>query len=131
MKTSLTTEQRINLTKLCNALESGKYPQGQGALLKNDSFCCLGLACEISNLGWWSLLNATDDTGPIMYNVGDNQEMATLHNLSTVQWHYGISDQFELQPHLAINEQELIDMNDAGKSFIEIAAYIREQMKEN
>ena len=30
-----------------NALRSGKYKQGKDRLRKNDSYCCLGVACEI------------------------------------------------------------------------------------
>ena len=29
------------------ALRSGDYHQGEGRLRKNDSFCCLGVACDI------------------------------------------------------------------------------------
>jgi len=36
--------------KLAEALESGKYKQGQGWLNKNNQFCCLGVACEINNV---------------------------------------------------------------------------------
>lgn len=30
------------------ALRSGKYQQGQGALLRNGKYCCLGVACEVA-----------------------------------------------------------------------------------
>lgn len=37
-----------------NALRSGKYEQGKHALrLYDGSFCCLGVACEVSGLGEW------------------------------------------------------------------------------
>lgn len=35
-------------TKWVEALRSGKYRQGKGRLKNNDSYCCLGVACEIS-----------------------------------------------------------------------------------
>ncbi|HWG97181.1 MAG TPA: hypothetical protein VN647_08875 [Nitrospira sp.] len=30
------------------ALRSGKYQQGKGRLRKGDSYCCLGVACELA-----------------------------------------------------------------------------------
>lgn len=44
-----------NILKWAEALESGKYPQGKLRLKNNrGEFCCLGVACDISNLGSWS-----------------------------------------------------------------------------
>jgi hypothetical protein len=37
----------------CEALRSGKYKQGKGALRCGDSFCCLGVLCDIGNLPDW------------------------------------------------------------------------------
>lgn len=35
------------------ALRSGKYQQGQGALKEGDSFCCLGVLCDLyDSTGW-------------------------------------------------------------------------------
>lgn len=43
-----------NTTKLVEALRSGDYKQGQGLLRpREDQFCCLGVACDISGLGEW------------------------------------------------------------------------------
>ena len=33
-----------------DALKSRKYPQGKGRLKRGDSFCCLGVLCELSIL---------------------------------------------------------------------------------
>jgi hypothetical protein len=35
------------------ALESGKYQQGTGQLRNGDCFCCLGVACDLSDAGQW------------------------------------------------------------------------------
>jgi len=35
------------------ALRSGKYQQGEGVLRDGDSFCCLGVLCDISEMGRW------------------------------------------------------------------------------
>lgn len=46
--------------ELAEALESGKYQQTTGRLRKSNSFCVLGVACEISKIGHWS-----DDLWPV------------------------------------------------------------------
>lgn len=43
-----------NAQKWVDALRSGKYRQARNFLRSDDSFCCLGVACEISGLGAWS-----------------------------------------------------------------------------
>ena len=42
-----------NIQKLVDALRSGEYRQTGGMLRRGDSFCCLGVACDISGLGQW------------------------------------------------------------------------------
>lgn len=37
-------------TAWVQALESGKYQQGEGRLCKDDKYCCLGVACEVFGL---------------------------------------------------------------------------------
>lgn len=37
--------------KWVEALESGEYAQGTGHLNKNNTFCCLGVLCEIAAKG--------------------------------------------------------------------------------
>lgn len=44
----MTKEQEKNVRAWVKALRSGEYKQGQGQLRKYNSFCCLGVACEIS-----------------------------------------------------------------------------------
>jgi len=39
--------------QLVEALRSGKYRQTTYALHQNDAYCCLGVACDISNLDEW------------------------------------------------------------------------------
>ena len=48
MSTTSIEKQQQNVLKWVEALRSGKYKQGQGALnYNNEKFCCLGVACEI------------------------------------------------------------------------------------
>jgi hypothetical protein len=46
----LTDNQKLWL----EALRSGKYKQGHNNLKTSDSYCCLGVACELSKLDTWS-----------------------------------------------------------------------------
>lgn len=54
----LTKEQVEWNRKLITALRSGEYQQAQGALRRIEEdgsagFCCLGVACDITELGSW------------------------------------------------------------------------------
>lgn len=44
-----------NVKKWVDALRSGKYEQGYGALRGRDGvgFCCLAVACDVSGVGEW------------------------------------------------------------------------------
>jgi len=46
-------EQAEHRKQWVEALRSGKYHQGRGALRVGEKFCCLGVACDISGLGQW------------------------------------------------------------------------------
>jgi hypothetical protein len=52
----LMDEQKQRIETLCVALESGEYKQGQMELRNGDSYCCLGVACDLylrsKNLAW-------------------------------------------------------------------------------
>lgn len=39
-----------NIQKWVDALRSGKYSQAHGKLTRDNCFCCLGVACEISGV---------------------------------------------------------------------------------
>lgn len=42
-----------NALKWIEALESGEYKQGTGWLRRGNTYCCLGVACDISGLNGW------------------------------------------------------------------------------
>ena len=42
-----------NIRKWVEALRSGEYRQGRKLLRVGDRFCCLGVACDVSNVGEW------------------------------------------------------------------------------
>jgi len=58
-----------NVLKWVEALESGKYQQGFGTLnSKNETFCCLGVACEVAILNGVELRKEKNVNGLFYYN---------------------------------------------------------------
>lgn len=45
-----TTCNKENMRLWVDALRSGEYEQGYGALLNDGKYCCLGVACEVAIL---------------------------------------------------------------------------------
>ena len=85
------------------ALRSGKYPQSSGYLKRDTGYCCLGVGCVINGIeesllfykGYPTIGWLPDDT--LIY-INDGQDI-----------------------HL---EATLANMNDSGKTFLEIADWI-------
>ena len=97
-------------TKWLEALRSGNYKQGHGTLHKNDTYCCLGVLCEVAALGW-------DDGGDGYFLVSGTSSQDYLPSSFALDADMSDDDQ-----------QELTDMNDSGDSFEEIADYIEEHL---
>lgn len=102
------------------ALRSGKYQQGTGELRsKHDEFCCLGVLCDlIRPHGWKESPQGT-------YYVMTGSELWESFVLpKDVAEQVGLTP-LGLWPSGAPQELQefegLADMNDAGKSFYEIA----------
>jgi hypothetical protein len=88
------------------ALRSGEYPQGYGKLHSSEGkFCCLGVLCDIALDSWWEL-----DSSGEKYKLGGGYSYMPPIDL--------IDD---LGPEVCLR---LANLNDKGKSFDEIAAYI-------
>lgn len=108
-------------TEWLEALESGKYEQHIGSLGKiydnKKSFCCLGVACKIFQ-NKFNLKIRYDIMDRIIFNnetaclAGELDDLRRLLKLKSGN---GKIDE----------ESCLAQMNDAGKSFEEIAAFIR------
>lgn len=67
------------LTKWLKALRSGKYKQGRGALCQidkkgNESFCCLGVLCDLYN----------------KEQKSNKKKGLTVHKLDPSEWMVGI-----------------------------------------
>ena len=95
------------------ALRSGEYKQAKSVLNTGDSFCCLGVLCDISGMGRW----VRDDRNRafIYYEYGEAyREFAELP--IPLQKGAGIE---------VVEEAALIQMNDdEDKTFTEIADWI-------
>lgn len=92
--------------KWMEALRSGSYKQGMKLLRpENDRWCCLGVLCNLINPQDW-VQNEYGD-----YSWKTEQELLPWQTNDSV----GIS---------ANDEGILSDMNDDGKTFLEIADYI-------
>lgn len=99
--------------KWVEALRSGKYKQGKEALRRcepEESFCCLGVLCDIVDPHNWELV----DLGDIYTHKGKSgypdREIARS---------VGLDDQFITNLAMA---------NDNGKSFEQIAARIEAEL---
>lgn len=94
------------------ALTSGEYIQGKGALRDPDNkYCCLGVLCDLHNRetnGKWCW--EKDTVSPFYKYLG---KMAMLPNI--VRTWSGV---------MVENHRKLSDMNDSGVSFKGIAEYI-------
>src|SRR4051812_20251215 len=88
------------------ALLSGDYEQTIGALRNKRGFCCLGVACDIDDNTRWIFI----------------KDMCIYHYINSFSVPpLEISHKIGLE-YEEINE--LVDMNESGKTFPEIAAWI-------
>ena len=101
-------EQKQNRAELVKALRSGEYQQTRNQLRKDDSFCCLGVACDISGLGNWSE-SVYGKTKVFIY--AENSGVMP----SFVMDFYGFTHKGAII---------LSNMNDSGSSFEEISVVI-------
>lgn len=129
-----------NVAKLVAALRSGEYEQVSGCLRSKDSYCCLGVACDISGLGTWEEREAWAMGSSPEWNYvirDDNGECvesnATVLPKSVAQW-LGIQESGDFT--LLINQDYdwrdedddrsgtgtgLTELNDEGFTFAQIA----------
>jgi hypothetical protein len=97
------------------ALRGGEYAQDRDALKTNKGYCCLGVYCDISKTGRWEYNSSFDIGVKFRYIVGLKSSMSFLP--------YPLSQDVD---HEAVDM--LIQLNDRGKSFGEIADWIEENL---
>lgn len=103
-----------NRRKFIDALRSGDWIQTRFALHTSEGYCCLGVACELSELGDWQ---SSGSEHPYMSYLGESVSMP-----SEVMQFYGFTE----------NEAEyLAGMNDdILASFNQIADWIAKEEEE-
>lgn len=95
--------------KWVEALRSGDYQQGRAQLRNHDAFCCLGVLCDLVDSSRWVEVNRSH------YRYRGLDYSALSFPPSDVSSRVGLR-----RKHL----DAVVEMNDEGKSFAEIAAYI-------
>lgn len=101
------------------ALRSGDYQQGRGRLKTHrDTYCCLGVLCDVSELGEWvTPVGAISPQYKLSYE-GDGPHLA--RDLGVHHELFGIPGEAE---------DKLVAMNDDDElSFPEIANWIEENL---
>jgi hypothetical protein len=117
----LTGKNLEDATAWVAILRSGKYKQGANQLrTEDDSFCCLGVYCDALAPGEWIKKENLDpeiswESGtPWVFKYGYNEEEEIYYE--EIYYFPSWMDGVEVR-HVA-------DMNDQGKTFDKIAAYI-------
>jgi len=122
----LTEEQKANVRKWTAALRSDEFKQGRHVLhnLSNNTYCCLGVACEVFarensiNREEWA---TTDDLdGPLKAEkFDDNGEYLPKQ---VQEWLGMVTD-------YTIDGEDLTQLNDVEKrSFAQIANFIEKKL---
>ncbi len=113
------------IQKWAENLEGGRYEQGTGGLRKGDTYCCLGVLCDMYAQQFdreWELLEYYDSRNPYMYAFLGHEDYLPV---AVRQW-AGIDDN-----NPVFEGNTLSGMNDGRsceqKSFIEIAQMIRKK----
>ena len=107
-------------TKWLEALRSGKYKQGRMALRTiQDEFCCLGVLCDIVAPDAWSKRLPNSDHYIHMNNGG---------GIPSFNLYPEYAPDFAPNKHGQGRLGVLVNMNDSGKTFAEIADYIEENL---
>lgn len=115
--------------QLIEALRSGSYKQGMARLKRDGAYCCLGVACEISNLGEYKGMHFHSE--PV--DEEDNICSSSTSLTTAVRNYFGFRTKSghikDLQNLIKVGPatgNSLVDFNDGGASFSEIADFIEE-----
>lgn len=136
--------------KWIDELESGNWQQAQSALKKGETYCCLGVLCEISKMDDWE--EVPDEHFAVLdFYLGEYaelpEEIADLVGLATVDGQFGVTDAWwesllpatrqVIEPHFKNHtflttkknglrtSSSLAMLNDAGVGFETIASIIK------
>jgi hypothetical protein len=110
--------------KWVEALRSGKYQQGTGVLRTTDNeYCCLGVLCDLVDRSAWGV---AEETFTCVNGVDVPRVAYDFHSKGDSSC-YSLPYTLEVNLKLT-NTTPLIDMNDGGKSFAEIADWIEREI---
>lgn len=104
--------------KWVDALRSGKYKQGQGKLRHGDSFCCLGVLCDLAEAEGITF-GVKNESGGVHY---ENLYCALPESVR--DWSGVVSGLGYYGP---FGTESLVALNDRGTSFTQIADIIEGQ----
>ena len=109
-------------TKWIEALRSGDYDQGHGMLRDlDDSYCCLGVLLDVSELGQWD----EQAFGPLIYEIEDSDKDYP-NPREELDLSKATLDKLGLDPK---EQHHLVNLNDDdGADFNEIADWIEENV---
>jgi|ERR1041384_6246888 hypothetical protein len=111
------------------ALRSGKYKQGQGGLRPSkDTFCCLGVLCDVQRREGYGQWRKEDGAGEFMFTGNgktfEGSPATGILPLGTCEW-AGLPD--EGDPKLG-RRVTAANLNDEGKNFDYIADKIEKYL---
>jgi hypothetical protein len=109
---------KANMRKWVAALRSGDYLQTQGALHKDDGYCCLGVVCEISKLGEWVRAEFHEVVEDPHYTYQIGYEAEHTHLPEPVREWLGVNSP---NPLIKGNLHSIAANDSQGLSFNEIA----------
>lgn len=114
------SEYRERKDRLVAALRSGEYQQTTGVLRHENSYCCLGVACDLADVG---AVGWIPDTGTQAVFAYAGEIVCLPHS---VERFYGFTSNVGdfWERGVGGNPTTLVHMNDSGKSFSKIADLI-------
>ena len=116
--------------KWVEALRSGEYKQTQNKLHDKDGYCCLGVLCEV--MGLESCKAGVDYFAYYMPNTGQiDASWIPEDDLSAFGLNREVLYRYPDDPTDVVDrkvDSVLMEMNDSGKTFAEIADYIEKEL---
>lgn len=110
-----------NAKKWVEALRSGAYQQGRGALRRGNEYCCLGVACDLYDVAKWR----GGANGAVFRYYGEPQSSASLLTEDVANWLGLATDAGYFSSEEG--DSSLTNLNDDGASFEQIAAIIESE----
>ena len=119
-------KMRVEIKKMwLDALRSGEYKQGQLALRTEDSFCCLGVLCDLHRK------NSDDKLEWEVGETGYDRFLYYDHYTSlpklVMNWAFLIPSKFA-KNEILVKIAKLANCNDSGSDFQEIANIIESEL---